>query len=97
MAGVGRKRKKNAKKRVGSRSATVKKTLSVFMPAPIDRDFVPHTRRPILRCNMRLIYDLWHPMIANILPYILLKGDIHSTAQAASHTILGRNADSHAL
>jgi hypothetical protein len=73
MVAARRTRKKNSKKRVEARPATDKKTLSVFMPAPIDQDFVPRTRRPILRCNMRLIYDLWVPMIANIFPYIILK------------------------
>jgi hypothetical protein len=68
-----------------------------FMPAPIDWDFVPYTRRRMLRRNMHLIYDLWVPMIANIFPYIILKGDFQNTAQAASDTIPGRNADSHHL
>jgi hypothetical protein len=26
----------------------------MFVPAPIDRDFVPHTKRPILQRNARL-------------------------------------------
>jgi hypothetical protein len=97
MAAAGGTRRKKVKKRTKARLATDKKTLSIFMPAPIDRDFAPYTRRPILRCNMRLIYDLWQPMIANIFPFIILKGDFHDTAQAASHTIPGQNADSHPL
>jgi len=88
-------RKKRAKKTARAPLATDKKTLRIFMPAPIDRDFAPYTRRPLLRCKMHLIYGLWDAMIANIFPYIILKGDFHDTAQAASHTIPDRNANSH--
>jgi hypothetical protein len=88
---AGRRKKKNPEKRAKARPATDEKTLSVLMPVPIDQDFAPHTRRPILRCSMRLIYDLWQPMIANIFPFIILS--FHDTGQAASHTIPGRNAE----
>ncbi len=48
-----------------------RKKLTIFMPAPIDWDFVPYPRRPMLRCNMRLI-DPLHPMIlSHIFPYVM--------------------------
>jgi hypothetical protein len=73
--------------------AADKKTQSIFMPVPIDRDFAPSTRRAVSRYDMHFSYGLWQPMIAKIFPFIILKGDFHDTVQA----IPGRNADSHPL
>ena len=73
--------KKRAKKKVGADS--------IFMPAPIDWDFVPRTRR--------FKDDLLQPTIAShIFPYIVLtfeRDDLRDTARAVSHIISGEGAN----
>jgi len=72
MTASGETRKNKSKKKIGTRPPIDKTTLSIFMPAPIDLDFVPYTRRPMLRRNMPLI-DEWDSIVVNhIFPYIIL-------------------------
>jgi hypothetical protein len=49
-----------------------RKGLTIFMPAPIDWDFVPYPRRPMLRRNIGLINPLHSSILSHIFPYILL-------------------------
>jgi hypothetical protein len=99
MAKAGRRRRKNATKRVKRRDkvrpASDEKASRIFMLVPIDRDFPPSIRRALSRRDMHLIYAFWRPSIANIFPFIILTGEFQDTTQAALSTFPGRNADSH--
>jgi hypothetical protein len=48
-----------------------RKGLTIFMPAPIDWDFVPYPRRPMLQRNMRLIDPLYPVILSHIFPYVM--------------------------
>jgi hypothetical protein len=96
MTASGGTRNNKGKKKVGAPPPIDTATLSIFTPAPIDRDFVPYSQRPILR-----LIEVWDTIaVYHIFPYIILNfvnNDFHDADQTSSPAIPIQHADSNAF